>query len=638
MKNWTKGLGIGLLVIVLLGSFLYLSYYSDPDGAPFAESLDSIQLTAEMGGTRIPLRFWVDGPLCCYAIPSGCTQEMLSFESEYGVTLRRADQGSESRINLFTGEPLKTVEWDTEYLVGCYDKNGYAYEIPVKFMHGESIPSMHITTKGGNIGPVLESKETKLGGSILLLDGQGELLLHTKLDYIKSRGNASFHFHKKAFNLKFRESYDLLGLGRAQKFCLLSQELDGTHLRNKISYDMAKESGMPFSPDSEFVDLYIDGNYWGLYLLTDKIDVGEGSVQIRDLEQEMEDINTKNLESYPEIDEDYRIYSQIPRVPLDITGGYLLEVDKFYHHEKHSQFEVDEFDMVTLKRPQYVSREQMDYISGVVLDMERALQSEDYERIQEHIDLDSWVKMGILQEIMINYDFMGSSQFFYKDMDDWGETSKIYAGPIWDMDHTLEIFTPNLMMMNYQLWYSHLYHTPEIYEQIRTTYRDVFSPMNHALLDGGIDERAAQIRPSVMMNQSRWANSYTASYSELDGSPQRFDTALADMKDYLQQRTDFLDAVWIREEPTHTVRVTRSRKKPYWYLTYFNLDGQPFMMPHDPSPRPGYEFLGWYHGSPEEPGPMVVPGEPVYEDWEVYAKYNQVPIYEKEASMDPRGN
>lgn len=56
-------------------------------------------------------------------------------------------------------------------------------------------------------------------------------------------------------------------------------------IRNRFTYDMADEVGLPFAPESRFLDLYANGEYLGTYQLSEKVDVGSDNlVKIEDLE------------------------------------------------------------------------------------------------------------------------------------------------------------------------------------------------------------------------------------------------------------------------------------------------------------------------------------------------------------------
>lgn len=620
MNNKAKKAGIVLLILLLVLTAGCVTVQLFRQGViPGIETLDTMGLNVNMQGEPVRIDSWYDGEMYHFFLPSGAEPEKLSFDTGYGVTLQRADGGEKQLYQADT--PLTGLELETEYLVGCRHDSLIGLEPSAVFHRGENIFSVHITTENGDIASILDVRGDKVRGHLLAADPQCKILYEGPLTYIKGRGNASWFFDKKAFKIKLQQEADLLGLGTAREFCLLSQQMDGTMLRNKIAFDLAAQVGLAYTPDAQFADLYIDGEYWGLYLVTDQVDISEGSVDIPGMTEQMEYFNSGSLSGYPQRQTEDLTYFDIPRDPQDITGSYLLEMDKFYFERKPSRFKTPQISCVTLKNPQYASKNQVEYISRQVGELETALQTWNYSQVRPHIDEESWVRMGILQEVMVNYDFMGSSQYFYKLPDRDGEISPICAGPVWDMDYTLQRFAPNVLMMNYQSWYNYLYGMPEFNLQIKQTYNEVFRPLIQELMDTGVDGYAETIRPSAEMNDCRWA----ALHAEKYGGEGRFQRELNTMKAYLGRRITFLDDLWIQQVPMHGIWLTSDKDAPRWYVSFFYRPGQPFEPPEKFTNPVGYELTGWYYGTPENPGDPIRPGDPVYRQDYVFAKYEPIP-------------
>lgn len=120
---------------------------------------------------------------------------------------------------------------------------------------------------------------------------------------------------------------------REKGWCLLANYADRSLLRNRIVYNLAEETGIPFTMDSRNIDLYINGDYMGSYLITEKIEIGKTRVNITDLEDATSKANDNaDLETYEQKGtNDYKAGTQkwvdIPNDPEDITGGYLLELE-----------------------------------------------------------------------------------------------------------------------------------------------------------------------------------------------------------------------------------------------------------------------------------------------------------------------
>ena len=130
----------------------------------------------------------------------------------------------------------------------------------------------------------------------------------------------------------------------------------------------------------------------------------------------------------------------LPNEPRDTTGGYLLERDV----AEKFRLEISGFytetlkDLYTVKQPAYASEAQVDYISGLVNGMERAVAAADGVDPQngmqytDYIDLRSFAQKYIIEELCKNNGAGATSSFFYKPQD--AVSKKLFAGPVWDYD------------------------------------------------------------------------------------------------------------------------------------------------------------------------------------------------------------
>ena len=614
------------------------TYETSVPASALNESLDRFQFTCNLDGGKVNICHWGDGKSTYYYfLPSGKGLDALEVESHNGITLRKQDEPEENRVTFQNGDTLEGIQCNTTYLLGCYDMNHYLYEVPVVFTQGANIYSAFINTEGGSIAPVLEDKQQKLKGDLLISDPAGSVVYDGELTHIKGRGNGSWYSYKKPFNIKLSEKSDLLGMGTSREWCLINQELDYSCLRNKLLYDLAKKAGMPYTPDSEFVDLWIDGEYFGLYLLTDRINISEASVDITNLEKDTQAVNMEDLSDYPlvidEANPEYGYsYSEIPNNPEDITGGYLLEVDKFYPGDKAARFHTKWVYSVTAKSPEYLSQAQLQYIETFVNEMESAIcDLDDQKTYLNYIDIDSWANMCVFQEIAANHDFMGSSQFFYKDKDSDGVLSKLYAGPVWDMDLALggesdNAVPINVLMTPSTVWMQFLYEKPEFFEKMLSAYTDTYRPLVQQMLDSEIDLLADKVEASASMNFTRWwgvAENGT-------GTTNPYRMSVEKVKDYLEKRVLFLDDLWVNQAEYHTVRVTTSKDiyaddTSYYFRNYMVPDGQPLGELKTPSAKEGFFFDGWYYGTPSNPGEAFDLNAPITGDCTIHAKYSPLP-------------
>ncbi len=311
--------------------------------------------------------------------------------------------------------------------------------------YGSDIPAVYINTETGSLDNIYANKNNKESAYMTVTDN-GKTLYHAELDFIKGRGNFTWaDAPKRSFSVKLIEEADLLGMGASKSYALMANHIEMTMLRNKLICDFADAIGIPFSPQAEYVDLYINNEYTGLYALTEKVEVGESRVNIYNLEEETLALNPYYRTSDAKLMGEYGQKAQykagtykwvdIENNPADITGGYIIQMElQERYYEDLCGFVSDYGQIVTLAAPEYASQEQVEYISDYYQQFEDAVISEDGcnslgRHYSEYIDVESVVRMHILHEFTKNLDAAVTSFYFYKDTD-----GKLVAAPVWDMD------------------------------------------------------------------------------------------------------------------------------------------------------------------------------------------------------------
>lgn len=297
-------------------------------------------------------------------------------------------------------------------------------------------------------------KDTK----ILILDEKGAVeysdVDENATSELKGRGNATWSYYKKPYQIKLGKKTDLFGMGKAKTWILLANYTDQSALHNALAFELSVALDVPYSIDYRYVNLYIDGEYRGLYMICEKVHVDEERVDITDLEkanelanpnQALDSFATKKVTSGDLIDDSilrYYTYCDGMKSPADITGGYIVELDNIRGESEPCRFQTIYGNTYVVKYPEFASKAEMEYIAELFADMEEAIFSvtgynAENVHYSEYIDMESFAGVYTVQEVMKNWDAYLSSMFFFKDVDVNGETSKIYMGPIWDLDNTL---------------------------------------------------------------------------------------------------------------------------------------------------------------------------------------------------------
>ena len=352
----------------------------------------------------------------------------------------------------------KTVEVDiTEYKTK--DENGkdvYKCNLLGKtytFYFADNLPSIYVTTSK-SIDDILSDKSVKDNGAkMYITDKDGYIYYFDNSDTtseIKMRGNATANNKKPPFQIKLNKKHDLFGMGEAKTWILLANYTDQSIIRNSVMYKIGEILGIKTCANRS-VDLYVNGEYYGVYLLSEKVQVHAERVNIFDLEKENELLNPENVgftqvkRSGALINEtiitEYQ-YVKYMENPADISGGYLVELDNNYYEGEKCYFKTSNGNAYVIKSPELASQAQVEYIARVFAEMEEAIYSPTGKNskgihFSQYVDVESLAYGYILQEYGRNWDSGSSSLYFYKDRDVNGKYTKIVKGPLWDCDNTL---------------------------------------------------------------------------------------------------------------------------------------------------------------------------------------------------------
>lgn len=576
------------LFFILAGSFAAFSYadpaYQVEVAAGTADETDTGNAYINVAGHEISL--WRQGGKGYFFLPSVC-------------------RGMDIESKIPEGTDPDSIEW----------------------LCSENIPAVFINTESGITERLHADKNVKEAGEISVLEADGTNNFRMPLSYIKCRGNTSFtSFDKKSYQIKLMDSVSFLGMESAKKWVFISNASDSTLLRNGLTRNLASHLGLAQSEEGVFVDLYVNGEYEGNYYVTEKVEVKGNRLPITDLEEATETVNdNEDLSSYETAWTHTTKAKQIPKDPEDITGGYLIERDfesRFLAEVEtnNSYFITEAKEPFIVRSPEYASEKQIAYINHYIQSVENAILSPEGIDIcsgksyQDLIDVDSFVRKYLLEEVAANYDGGVASSYFYKDRDCVSE--KLFAGPIWDYDVTwgntpfhlgyLSESPKRLTKLDAHVdssaWFSALYEKPEFRQEIRSCYQNEISPYLSTLALQVLPRLEKNTAASASMDRIRWA----AQYEKNETSKSR-EEEIAFLSDYILMRKDFLDKAWIEQIPIYKIELFIENSL---YDTLYVFEGEP--VPKLPDAEISYaEFLGW---NAEKDG--FVPGQntPVYED------------------------
>lgn len=389
--------------------------------------------------------------------------------------------------------------------------------------YSKEVMSLYVTNLGYTIPG---DRETRDAVSVKLVDESGQEI-QLPNGGIRVRGNSTSTLPKKPWDIKLEEKASVLGMPKDKRWVLLANYWDRTNLRNDVGLEIARRAkGMAWNPHSQYVQLYIDGKYEGLYLLCEKIKSSKNRVNIT----EMDATATKAPE---------------------VTGGYILEFDytddETYYTTANYQYNVK------IKEPDAPTLEQQDYIMSYLNALEQvapknstSVKREDYEK---YIDVNSFIDFWLVGEVVMNKDFNGpASCYMYKD-----RGGKLFAGPVWDLDlytfsttaHGGDYGFNRFLLKDYCLYYKALFTDPSFVAQAKARWQTLKTSLEdgdgYSIYDY-IDDRSQFISKAVEADDARYPY-MNRTYSGKGAGDEKvtYDKSVSMMKDFLKARIAVLD-------------------------------------------------------------------------------------------------
>lgn len=379
-------------------------------------------------------------------------------------------------------------------------------------------------------------------GSITVIDQTGKYIYDGNLSQIKGRGNSTWGEAKKPYQIKLDKKADLIETGdkknKAKTWVLLADAFDKSSSRNETAYTLAKLLGVSSALDFRRVDLYYDGEYRGTYLLCEKVQINQGRIDIRDLEEANGDLN-KNIDKSRIVEgkNEYGFeirYGEGLVSPKDITGGYLIEheVDASRFMAESSFFTVETTNGVqhfVCKSPEIWSYSEANYLSCLIQDLFDSFANNGVVpsfrgskragmRTEELLDIDSLVRVYWINEILKNRDgYTFSSGYLYKDSDA-STNGKITFGPVWDFDLTTgnkEFLESGNSVIDTNGWYTRALGLGRTFldnsylkNAIDASRQKMISKVRAYLNGGDFDSQMKSGDASRKMNSLIWGQSY----------------------------------------------------------------------------------------------------------------------------------
>lgn len=422
-------------------------------------------------------------------------------------TVRRYESGD--RISTKTLGAAVFCKVDSKYSIFAYENDFYFHE-------WSGIPTVSINLKRSSLEDISERKGLWCNADYAVSDVDG-MQVHDGVCEVRVHGNTTFFNPKKSLDMKMEEVTPLLGMDGGTRWVLISNYEDQSFAKNAVGYTLQKQMGCEYAPETQFVNVYVNGQFQGLYLLVERPDGGSVSFT---LQNEMQEVTSYMLELCGQL------------TYLESPNGF---------ETKHRY--------VTIRYPDAIGNK-LGSLADYMQKAESALYMENGESAKEYLkyfDIESFAIQYLLQEFMKNYDTELNSQYVHLT-----EGEKIKAGPAWDFG--VAMYKPcdtlldgadllHIEALNDEpkiagdMWFGAIDSHEDFHELMRRMYVEKFYPKAKQVVDEFSGITATEIKAAADMDAYMWStNSDT------------FTDRMEDTTDWMTKRLEFLNEYYLNEE------------------------------------------------------------------------------------------
>ena len=509
-----------------------------PEDVSSASGISFFALTSRRNeGLPFSIACYISDEKITAMLPSGIDRSSLCFDFTFnGEKLMAGDQemlSGTTILDLSTPKTLTAVQKDGSEV---------SVELVVETLN-TGLPSIVVNTHNWES---ITSKTDYLTCNFYCGGGNSSICsyatpeLYSASGQIRGRGNSTwYNFPKKSYTVKLDTPASLLGLPASDEWVLCSNYQEKTLMRNTIASRLSEIMGLEYTMKTRSVDLWLNGKYWGNYMLIEKITIEKDRVDI------------------PKFN---------PDLPVDKVG-YLLEFDghvsEIGQEQRNNWQDINgcTYDPIrdiyfvlteraggwlTIQKPssRNMTPEHCQYIAEYINTIERYLDELDYDALKDCMDLESFARWYFVEDITKNIDSrFWSSCYMYISGD-----GVLHMGPVWDFDLSLGNAnyaggdTPDGEYMSTTFYFRHLLRIPEFREIMCRVWEETYDEI--LTLVDTMDELAEMLRYSQRYNFEKWNILWTAVGSNPDyvANAHTYQEQVQIMKDFFLARVAYEDA------------------------------------------------------------------------------------------------
>jgi len=435
-------------------------------------------------------------------------------------------------------------------------KNEVSCIKPAKPEPSKTLPVLYINTKNGD---PITSKDTYLKAYYYLdnmgLEGYTSIASKEKPDtmQIKGRGNWTWSgFDKKPYRLKLNNKQALMGLEKSKHWTLLAHADDQFGwLKNTVGFYMSEQMDLKWTPKQAALEVVLNGDYIGLYMLTEQIRVDKKRVNI--VEQADEETD-----------------------PEKITGGWLVEIDNYDEEgnitftEPANKWHGEQKVMITPNTPEVLSTQQYTYLQDQMTGINNTLYYGSESTLADIMDMDEAAKYYLVCELMSDCESYHGSCYLHKDVNDnVNVNQKWFFGPVWDFGNSFK--DRNRFIYDQpefsQIWIGQLA-GKDVFNQSRNRLWKHWKYYDYEQIEAMVDSFTTLIKDAAKNDAARWPQ-----YNHADVTSQK-DTFL----DMYNRHVNWLTNQWGEGEGDKPTELEMQNAQCTMHNGKVLIDGQLYIL------------------------------------------------------------
>ena len=416
---------------------------------------------------------------------------------------------------------VSSNDFGKERVVSVLDEGGNGKDYLIRLHYHTGLPIVFLDI----FDPESVPREEYITAEISVYGGLDFPDIENTSIEIRGRGNSTWwggQVEKKPYQIKFSDKQEVLGMADDRRWVLLAEHYDRSMIRNKLSFEMAQMSNFDYSPQGEYVEVFINDQPQGTYVLAQKVEESKNRLDIGD-------------------------------------SGYLIEMDQRHRvYDDDVYFEPPIFrqraqkfswldTIFHIKEPADIQYNSEAYteIENFVNEFEEVLFGNNFKDPENgylsYIDVDSFIDWYLINEIGKSVDAYGYASVFFN----YVPGGKIKMGPIWDFDlsfgnadYSPQAFYPTGNWINEHPWIERLleddYFKQKVIERYTYYYdkRDDFMAL--------IDQFSDQINRSQVLNYELYQNLGQGMWNNNSAIFQSYPEEVEYFKDWLNDRINWM--------------------------------------------------------------------------------------------------